>query len=123
MLRLEAGVGNVRTSGAREPANLALNSLSLPKRKSYQVAKMKFEGGSLGNTVARREESTSGQKVLVLPSFFHSIPTSYNSTSNAAHSGSPLDSATRLRKPSSLCGYFTKLTKEKGVLELQDRNL
>lgn len=49
MVQPEAGVRNVRISGAKEAANLALNSWSLPHRRSYQIEQSGVSGGSLGN--------------------------------------------------------------------------
>lgn len=57
----EVGIRNGRNSGAKEAVSLALNSLSVPQRKSYQRAEGELEGGSLGNTVERRQGSISGQ--------------------------------------------------------------
>lgn len=57
----EVGIRNVRNSGAKEAVSLALNSLSVPQRKSYQIAEVELEGGPLGNTVERRQGSISGQ--------------------------------------------------------------
>lgn len=50
MVQPEAGVRNVKISGAKEAANLALNSWSLPHRRSYQIELSGVSGGSLGNT-------------------------------------------------------------------------
>lgn len=50
MVQPEAGVRNVRISGAKEAANLSVNSWSLPHRRSHQIEQSGVSGGSLGNT-------------------------------------------------------------------------
>lgn len=69
MVQPEAGVRNVRNSGAKEAANLALNSLSLPQKKKLWDGKKGVVGWFPWQHTGKGDRDLSqGRKSEPLPS-------------------------------------------------------
>lgn len=106
MVQPEAGVRNVRNSGAKEAANLALNSLSLPQRKATRQQKWNFRVVPLATHWKGDRGLSQGRKSEPLPSLANLLP--QNPPYATCFRKPALIQPTRLGEPSFPYRYFTR---------------